>query len=81
MERFVWTLYKDRHTGTYKTAYAHLSGIHKRIKIGSRVSQGKIIGYVGSSGRSTGHTFTMRSLGIKTGESNEYKITCWQEFK
>lgn len=43
-----------RHTGTYKTAYAHLSGFHKRIKIGSRVSQGKIIGYVGSSGRSTG---------------------------
>ena len=43
-----------RHTGTYKTAYAHLSGIHKRIKIGSKISQGKIIGYVGSSGRSTG---------------------------
>jgi murein DD-endopeptidase MepM/ murein hydrolase activator NlpD len=29
-----------RHTGTYKTAYAHLSRIHKKIKIGSRVSQG-----------------------------------------
>ena len=43
-----------RHTGTYKTAYAHLSGINKKIKTGKRVSQGKIIGYVGSSGRSTG---------------------------
>ena len=43
-----------RHTGTYKTAYAHLSGINKKIRIGKRVSQGKIIGYVGSSGRSTG---------------------------
>ncbi len=43
-----------RHTGTYKTAYAHLSGINKKIKVGNRVSQGKIIGYVGSSGRSTG---------------------------
>ena len=43
-----------RHTGTYKTAYAHLSRIHKKIKIGSRVLQGKTIGYVGSSGRSTG---------------------------
>jgi murein DD-endopeptidase MepM/ murein hydrolase activator NlpD len=43
-----------RHSGTYKTAYAHLSGINKKIKIGKRVSQGKIIGYVGSSGRSTG---------------------------
>ena len=43
-----------RHTGTYKTAYAHLSGFNKNIRIGKRVSQGKTIGYVGSSGRSTG---------------------------
>ena len=43
-----------RHVGAYKTAYAHLSRIHKRIKIGQRVSQGNIIGYLGSSGRSTG---------------------------
>tara|TARA_B100000989_G_C19509844_1_gene458412 strand:- start:318 stop:1697 length:1380 start_codon:yes stop_codon:yes gene_type:complete len=43
-----------RHTGTYKTAYAHLSGYNKNIRIGKRVSQGKTIGYVGSSGRSTG---------------------------
>lgn len=43
-----------RHTGTYKTAYAHLSGFHKNIKIGRRVLQGKIIGYVGTTGRSTG---------------------------
>ena len=43
-----------RHVGAYKTAYAHLSGIHKKIQTGHRVSQGSIIGYVGSSGRSTG---------------------------
>ena len=43
-----------RHTGTYKTAYAHLSGFNKNVRIGKRVLQGKIIGYVGSSGRSTG---------------------------
>ncbi len=43
-----------RHTGTYKTAYAHLSGFHKNISIGKRVLQGKIIGYVGTTGRSTG---------------------------
>mgnify|MGYP003324449106 CR=1 FL=1 len=43
-----------RHTGTYKTAYAHLSGINKNVRVGKRVSQGKIIGFVGSSGRSTG---------------------------
>ena len=45
---------KIRHTGTYKTAYAHLSRINKNIRVGKRVSQGKTIGYVGSSGRSTG---------------------------
>ncbi len=43
-----------RHTGTYKTAYAHLSDISKNVRIGKRVLQGKTIGYVGSSGRSTG---------------------------
>ena len=45
---------KIRHTGTYKTAYAHLSGFHKNVRIGKRVLQGKIIGYVGTTGRSTG---------------------------
>ncbi|MDC3116295.1 peptidoglycan DD-metalloendopeptidase family protein [Alphaproteobacteria bacterium] len=43
-----------RHTGTYKTAYAHLSGFNKNVSIGKRVLQGKTIGYVGSTGRSTG---------------------------
>ena len=43
-----------RHNSTYKTAYAHLSGFGKGIKSGSRVQQGQIIGYVGSTGRSTG---------------------------
>ncbi|MDC0093060.1 peptidoglycan DD-metalloendopeptidase family protein [Alphaproteobacteria bacterium] len=45
---------KIRHTGTYKTAYAHLSSFHKSIRIGKRVLQGKTIGYVGTTGRSTG---------------------------
>jgi murein DD-endopeptidase MepM/ murein hydrolase activator NlpD len=43
-----------RHNSTYKTAYAHLSGFGKGIKAGTKVQQGKIIGYVGSTGRSTG---------------------------
>jgi murein DD-endopeptidase MepM/ murein hydrolase activator NlpD len=43
-----------RHNSTYKTAYAHLSRIHKRARNGNRVKQGDIIGYVGSTGRSTG---------------------------
>ena len=38
----------------YKTAYAHLSGYKKGIGKGIRVNQGEVIGYVGSTGRSTG---------------------------
>ena len=45
---------KIRHTSTYKTAYAHLSSFHKNIRVGKRVLQGKTIGYVGTTGRSTG---------------------------
>lgn len=43
-----------RHNGTYKTAYAHLKRIDSRVKPGARVQQRQIIGYVGTSGRSTG---------------------------
>ncbi len=43
-----------RHDSTYKTAYAHLSSYKKGINGGVRVKQGDIIGYVGSTGRSTG---------------------------
>ena len=43
-----------RHNDTYKTAYAHLSKIASGIAPGKRIRQGQVIGYVGSSGRSTG---------------------------
>lgn len=43
-----------RHNSTYKTAYAHMSGYKRGLRKGSRVRQGSIIGYVGSTGRSTG---------------------------
>ena len=43
-----------RHNNDYKTAYAHLSNYKKGISQGVRVNQGDIIGYVGSTGRSTG---------------------------
>ncbi|MEM7729246.1 MAG: M23 family metallopeptidase [Pseudomonadota bacterium] len=43
-----------RHTDGYKTAYAHLHGFAKGIKKGARVRQDQVIGYVGTTGRSTG---------------------------
>ncbi len=43
-----------RHNGSYSTAYAHLSRYAKGMRNGKRVRQGQVIGYVGSTGRSTG---------------------------
>ena len=43
-----------RHAGSIQTAYAHLRRFAKGMEPGTRVTQGEIIGYVGSTGRSTG---------------------------
>ncbi|MBL8702619.1 MAG: M23 family metallopeptidase [Alphaproteobacteria bacterium] len=43
-----------KHNGEYSTAYAHLSRYAPGIKEGARVKQGQIVGYVGTTGRSTG---------------------------
>lgn len=45
---------KIKHNGAYSTLYMHLAGFAKGLKVGSRVHQGDIIGYVGSTGLSTG---------------------------
>ena len=45
---------KIKHNSTYQTVYAHMSKFGRGIKRGVRVKQGQIIGYVGSTGLSTG---------------------------
>ena len=45
---------KIKHNGTYTTTYMHLSRFAKGLKMGSTVKQKEIIGYVGSTGLSTG---------------------------
>lgn len=45
---------KIQHANGYVTAYGHLSRFSKGLRKGSRVRQGEIIGYVGTTGRSTG---------------------------
>ena len=43
-----------KHNSTYETIYAHMKNFARGIKEGVRVKQGQIIGYVGSTGKSTG---------------------------
>lgn len=45
---------KIKHPGNISSGYLHLKGFAKGIKVGARVSQGQVIGYVGSTGYSTG---------------------------
>ena len=43
-----------RHNATYETLYAHMSRFHPNVRVGTQVRQGQIIGFVGSTGASTG---------------------------
>jgi len=45
---------KIKHNSTYQTIYAHMKSFAKGMKAGKKVRQGQIIGYVGSTGISTG---------------------------
>jgi murein DD-endopeptidase MepM/ murein hydrolase activator NlpD len=45
---------KIKHNSTYSTVYAHMKNFARGIKVGIRIKQGQIIGYVGSTGNSTG---------------------------
>jgi murein DD-endopeptidase MepM/ murein hydrolase activator NlpD len=48
------TLVEIRHANELRTRYAHLSGIARGVRSGVRIEQGHVIGYVGSTGLSTG---------------------------
>lgn len=47
-------LVRIKHSSSYESAYMHLSGFPNNIRVGTHVHQGEIIGYVGSTGLSTG---------------------------
>jgi len=51
-----------RHNGMYSTSYGHLSRYARGLKVGDRVTQGQVIGYVGTSGLSTGPHLDFRFL-------------------
>lgn len=53
-ERGFGNVVKIRHDATYTTLYAHLSRFAAGLRPGKRVNQGKVIGYVGSTGLATG---------------------------
>ncbi len=53
---------KIRHNSVYTTTYGHLSRYAKKIRKGAKVKQGQIIGYVGSSGLSTGPHLDFRMI-------------------
>ena len=62
-----------RHNGQYATAYAHLSRFGKNVAVGKRVRQGDVIGYVGSTGRSTGPHLHYEIL-VAGQQTNPFKV-------
>ena len=53
-----------KHGTKYLTVYAHLAGFKKGLRSGDKVSKGQAIGFVGSTGQSTGHIFIMRFVSM-----------------
>lgn len=69
-----------RHSGGFETAYGHMNGYKSGLKIGSRVKRGDTIGYVGTTGRSTGpHLhFEVWKNGRTTQPFNDHVLTAKQ---
>ena len=70
-------LIKIRHADGYETRYAHLKAFRRGIRKGKRVKKGQVIGYVGTTGRSTGpHLhFELRKHGRAINPLSVVKIT------
>ncbi len=62
------------HNATYATAYGHMSRFAKNIRPGMKVKQGQVIGYVGTTGRSTGPHLHYEVL-VQNAQINPAKIT------
>ena len=73
---------KIRHNSSYETVYAHMSKFARGIKSGVRVKQGQIIGYVGSTGKSTGpHLHYEVIVHGKKVNSQSTKTSFWKILK
>ena len=72
---------KIKHNSTYETVYAHMKSFAKGIKEGRKVKQGQIIGYVGSTGMSTGPHLHYEVIVNGKSEFTKIKITFWKNIK
>ena len=72
---------KIKHNSTYETVYAHMKNFAKGIKEGRKVSQGQIIGYVGSTGMSTGPHLHYEVIVNKKSKLSEIKTSIWKSPK